>query len=283
MPNLRKWSTTATGNASIAGGATTINWAEGQLPSTVNNSMREESAQIRQVYKPSEWGWVEFSATASVASQTTFKITGDQTTDYIQGRRVRLYGGSTVAYGDIVSSSFTAETTVTLKKDSGSLSASMSIAAVSAVYNKNYSNLIEIIKTASQTVSNSTALVNDLELFTRIEANTDYLLELDVWYSSNAAADFQSTITGPAAPTLVNILIEQVAPDIVSADNPVTAFSFTHTILHGSNTVGHVRYSGIIHNGANAGTVQYQWAPNSVSATNTIVRKGSFLRLRRFN
>lgn len=137
MPNLRKWSTTATGNASIAGGATTINNAEGQLPSTVNNSIREAYAQIRSLYKPSEWGWVEHSSTASVASQTTVKVAANVTSDYTAGRRIRMTGGSAIMFGYIVSSSFTAETTVTLVKDSGSLSASMSIVAVSAAYDKN--------------------------------------------------------------------------------------------------------------------------------------------------
>jgi len=137
MPNLRKWSQTASGNASVAGGANTINWQEGQAPSTVNNSSREEMAQIRRVYRPDEWGWVECSATASVASQTTFKLAGDQTSDYTANRRVRLTGGSATVYGTITSASFTAETTVTITKDSGSLSASMSIAAVSSAYDKN--------------------------------------------------------------------------------------------------------------------------------------------------
>ena len=134
MANLRRWSTTATGNATVAGGLNTINYAEGQSPGSVNNSAREMMAQMRSIYEPDEWGWVEFSATASVASQTTFKIAGDQTTDWTAGRRWRLKSGSSTRYGSIVSASYTSETTVTVTVDSGSLSASHSIAALSAVY-----------------------------------------------------------------------------------------------------------------------------------------------------
>ncbi len=130
MGNLRKWSTTATGNASIAGGVSTINWAEGQAPSSVNNSAREMAAQIRLQYRPSQWAWCECSATASVASQTVFKLTGNQTADYVQNRPLRLIGGSTTLYAYVLSSSFTAETTVTLQNASGSLCASMSVAAL---------------------------------------------------------------------------------------------------------------------------------------------------------
>lgn len=278
MPNLRKWSTTATGNASIAGGATTINWAEGQPSAAVNNSMREETAQIRQVYKPSEWGWVEHSSTASVASQTTFKIAANVTADYVQGRRVRLTGGSTVMYGDIVSASFTAETTITLRKDSGSLSASMSIAALSVVYNKTFSGEIKVPKLANETVNNSAVLQDDDELFFPVAASTDYEFEFDFFFSSGATPDFQFQVTGPAAPTIIYIATRVIRPDVTDYFNIQTTFSVTDFINYASGTVGHVKITGLLHNGVNAGTVRLQWAQFNATATNTIVRKGGTVR-----
>lgn len=131
--NLRKWSQTATGNASVAGGANTINFSEGQAPSTVNNSAREMMAQVRGWYTAAEASWIEQSNTASIASQTVFKLSGDQTANWTAGRRWRLRGGSTVRLGSVVSSSFTAETTITVTVDSGSLSASHSIAALASI------------------------------------------------------------------------------------------------------------------------------------------------------
>lgn len=130
---LRRWSTTATGNASVAGGANTINFSEGQAPSTVNNSAREMMAQIRGWYTAAEASWIEQSNTSSIASQTVFKLSGDQTANWTANRRWRLRGGSTTRYGSVVSSSFTAETTITVTVDSGSLSASHSIAALSSI------------------------------------------------------------------------------------------------------------------------------------------------------
>lgn len=156
MPNLRKWSQSASGNATVTGGANTINWAEGQAPSTVNNSAREEMAQVRRIYRPDEWGWVEFSGTASIASQTTFKLTGNQTADYTANRRVRLTGGFATVYGAVVSSSFTSETTVTITKDSGSLSASMNIAAVSSAYDKNLPEAATLIAATTTEVLTGT-------------------------------------------------------------------------------------------------------------------------------
>lgn len=133
MGNVRRWSQTATGNASVAGGANTINWAEGQAPGSVNNSAREMMAQLRGIYTPDEWGWVEFSATASVASQTVFKLPGNQTTAWTANRRWRLKSGSTTRYGSVVSSSYTTETTITVTVDSGSLSASHSLVALASI------------------------------------------------------------------------------------------------------------------------------------------------------
>lgn len=154
MANLRKWSTTATGNASVAGGSNTINFAEGQTPGSVNNSAREMMAQVRSIYTPAEWGWVEHSATASVASQTAFKLAGNQTTNWTAGRRWRLKSASTTRYGSVVSSSFTAETTITVTVDSGSLSASHSLAALAAID----SNHVPLTYVTSASVATSLAL-----------------------------------------------------------------------------------------------------------------------------
>lgn len=130
---IRLWSTTASGNSNVAG----INFSEGQNPSTVNNSAREMMSQVRDEYTPERWGWVACSATASVNSQTVFKLTGNQASDYVANRKVKLTGGSTTLYATIVSSSFTTETTITITGASGSLSSSMSIAWLSTVYSQN--------------------------------------------------------------------------------------------------------------------------------------------------
>lgn len=132
--SIREWSTTASGNSNVAG----INFAEGQAANTLNNSNREAMAQIRQQYAPDEWGWVGLPASysLSITNQTRLKFNGDRTADFEPYRRFRLSGGSTTVEGYITSSSYTAETTVTLTKDSGSISSSHSIIELSAIYTK---------------------------------------------------------------------------------------------------------------------------------------------------
>lgn len=127
------WSQSASGNSS-AGGFT---MAEGMAPSAVNDSLREMMAQLRQMHVPNMWGWVYFSGTASVASQTTVKIAGDQTAHAVANRKVQLRSAGQIRTATILSSSFTSETTITLTSVSGSLSASQTLIGFSAVYGDN--------------------------------------------------------------------------------------------------------------------------------------------------
>ncbi len=195
MANLRKWSTTATGNATVAGGLNTINYAEGQSPGSVNNSAREMMAQIRSIYQPDEWGWVEFSATASVASQTTFKLAGDQTTYWTAGRRWRLKSASTTRYGSIVSASYTAETTVTVTVDSGSLSASHSLAALAAIDNNHIPALSSYVTSSSLSTAlapylTSNSLSAAVATAAQYQANTagKFLVTDKVWSAAGTVA-----------------------------------------------------------------------------------------------
>lgn len=150
--SIKDWSTTATGNASVAG----INFSEGQAPATLNNSMRELMAQVRTEYDAERWGWVAYSASASVNSQTVVKTAGNITSDAVANRAIKLTGGSTTVYATIVSSSFTSETTITLEGASGSLSASHGILWLSSVYGQ---NIPGNVVTGSGTATLSAAVV----------------------------------------------------------------------------------------------------------------------------
>jgi hypothetical protein len=171
MANLRRWSSSASGNATVTGGVNTINFAEGQTPGSVNNSAREMMAQVRSIYTPAEWGWVEHSATASVASQTAFKISGNQTTNWTAGRRWRLMSGSTTRYGSVVSASFTAETTVTVTVDSGSLSASHSLAALAAIDTNNVPSGYARLASTNTFTANQTILGSAADAYSYLQGN----------------------------------------------------------------------------------------------------------------
>ena len=124
---VKDWSTTA-GNNTTPGD---VNFAEGQLPSTLNNSMRQVLADLRVDLE--DGGWFNYGHTTTYASATTFTVASTNVTAiYTVGRRIRAVGSSTgTIYGVITASAFSSNTTVTIVWDSGSLSSEALAVSVS--------------------------------------------------------------------------------------------------------------------------------------------------------
>ncbi len=129
MPDIRAWSTTAADNDDADAA---INWLEGQLPSTANNSARAMMAAVRGTFegpdsKYNGLEWWDFGITPTRTGNTTFTLpTVDYTAAFVEGRRLRLTD-SAALIATVVSSSFGAgATTVTVVVDGGTaLSASL--------------------------------------------------------------------------------------------------------------------------------------------------------------
>lgn len=131
MTGYDSYSITPATNATCDGGA--VNWAEGQPPSTVNNSSRQVLADTRTAFNDLVWfqygigdqGAGNIAVPAIYASSTSFTIAGaDVTAAYHVGRRLRAVGSGTgTIYGRISVTSYApTTTTVTAVWDSGSLS-----------------------------------------------------------------------------------------------------------------------------------------------------------------
>lgn len=115
---------------SVAASNTTL-FPENMAPSAVNDGMRQVQADIRSWYTDAEWS--NWGDTPSRASNTTFKIGADVTSRYTVNRRIKCYDATTI-YGVVTASSYSApDTTVTVKTDSGNLSASLSSVALSII------------------------------------------------------------------------------------------------------------------------------------------------------
>lgn len=119
---LWNWSTTAANNATAD---PSINWQEGQPPSTVNDSARAMMAAIATQFQTG-WEWQEWGDTPTYVSGTQFTVPGNLTSRYTVGRRVRASVTAGTVYGTITASAFTSLTTVTLTLDSGSLDSGLS-------------------------------------------------------------------------------------------------------------------------------------------------------------
>jgi hypothetical protein len=118
---IAQWSTTPANNAS---GAAPINWAEGQAPSTVNDSARQMMADVATWYQAPEW--LNYGLTPTFVSATQFTVPGNQTGIYSVGRRVRAFVTAGTVYGTVTASAFASQTTVTVALDSGNLDSGIS-------------------------------------------------------------------------------------------------------------------------------------------------------------
>jgi len=125
---IAQWSTTAANNAS---GVTGINWAEGQAPSTVNNSSRQEMADVANWYRNTA-EFIDRDDSAAFSSAAKIKFTGtDLTGIYKVGRRIFTTSSTPgTLHGRITASSFSTDTTVTISFDSTAVLANEAISDV---------------------------------------------------------------------------------------------------------------------------------------------------------
>ncbi len=124
MTGINTYSTTASNNVQANTG---VNWDEGMSPAAVNNSARQDMADLRTAFNDLAWfqyGKGDGPYSPVYQSSTQFKVAGaDVTAAYHIGRRVRAVGSSTgTIYGTIAASSYSTDTLVTVRWDSGSLS-----------------------------------------------------------------------------------------------------------------------------------------------------------------
>ena len=124
MTGISSYSTTAAENVQANTG---VNWDEGMAPGQINNSARQNMADLRAAFDDLVWfayGIGSKTVAHSYASATSTTILGaDVTAVYHAGRRVRAAGATTgTIYGTISSSSYASSTTtVNYVWDSGAL------------------------------------------------------------------------------------------------------------------------------------------------------------------
>lgn len=114
------WSTTAaSNNASPPDGA-----PEGQAAGTVNNTMRQMMASVRAWFEDAQW--INLGLTPTRVDADTFTLSGDVTTTFHVGRRLKVTGSAT-GYATISATTYNApNTTVDVTMDTGSLPVTLS-------------------------------------------------------------------------------------------------------------------------------------------------------------
>lgn len=144
-------------------------------------------------------------------------------------------------------------------------------------------------KPTDQTVTSSTANVNDTALFLPVEANAIYVLEGLLLYSCRDDTDVKIGWTGPSGSTLEWIAHAQTVSGTTAISAGVVVdrqnIGFTSFPLGGAgaenSTVMTAKIRGRLDTAGTAGNLQLNWAQRISNATASIMRAGSWLTLRR--
>jgi parallel beta-helix repeat protein len=140
-------------------------------------------------------------------------------------------------------------------------------------------------KTSDQSVTSSTALVDDADLQFAVAAGEVWELSGTLFVDGSQAGDFGVRITTPASPTGY---WRSTGPNGSASSTTATSILPTAQLFNTTPTVGMlgagvivpVQITGLLVN-TTAGTVKIQWAQGTSDATATIVKAGSYLRAKR--
>jgi hypothetical protein len=155
------------------------------------------------------------------------------------------------------------------------------------VVNRYFVQQTSIIKSADETVVNSTSTQNDDELFYSVLPDSQYFVEFFIIYDAIQAADIKIFFTGPAGSTFdwthgglalsttstsgsVSRLYRSLA-DVGTIGGPAVGAG-TNAIIPGE---GRLVTTGT------GGNFRFQFAQNTLNATGTIVKANSVLLIQR--
>lgn len=133
------------------------------------------------------------------------------------------------------------------------------------------------VKEADETLSSNATSQNDDELLFAVAANDVAQFEGVLNISTGTSADFRLTFTGPsgAVGSFSAIYGDTASGDV---DAGSAALGTDLSLVTGVNAGRTVRFWGGIHNGANAGNLQLQWAQDNSDVGSTTVRAGSYIK-----
>jgi hypothetical protein len=131
-------------------------------------------------------------------------------------------------------------------------------------------------KSADQSVTSSTTLVNDTHLKFAVAANETYIFQLWLFvYAADGTPDIKVTCTGPSGSTVLwsssQVIFNAAAATTLTSVN--TSGVSADLFVDANNRA--IQLYGTIANGATAGDLQFQWAQNTSSANSTTVKAGS--------
>lgn len=131
-------------------------------------------------------------------------------------------------------------------------------------------------KSADQTVTSSTTLVNDNQLKFAVAANETYIFQAWLYtYAADGTPDIKVTFTGPSGSTVLWSSSQVIFNAGGATTLTVVSPGATAADLFVDANLRAIQLYGTISNGATAGDLQFQFAQNTSSANGTSVKAGS--------
>ena len=152
---------------------------------------------------------------------------------------------------------------------------------IGAVYQPDMMQLANVVD-ANQVVNNSSTLVDVPQLSLNVAANERVLFRINLFYNTATGADFKYQVAVPSSPTLYRQLTEGMAPDDTAVDLAIATTSAAVSIVGAASTNGFLRVTGVLVNGSTAGTIQFKFAQDAATASDTTVYAGSYLEYRKY-
>ncbi|MFE7947421.1 hypothetical protein [Streptomyces sp. NPDC057426] len=143
-----------------------------------------------------------------------------------------------------------------------------------------------VTKTATESVTSSTTLQDDDELFVSVEANATYVVDMMLIHSSATAGDIKIGWSVPAGASFSwtgQGASNTATSSFTVADSNMAGRNAAESLEFGggAGTATRADVSGTLITSATAGALQFQWAQRVSDATATQVRAGTWLSVRR--
>jgi hypothetical protein len=134
-------------------------------------------------------------------------------------------------------------------------------------------------KSADQSVTSSTTLVNDTHLKFAVAANETYIFQVWLYtYAADGTPDIKLTCAGPSGSTVLwsssqVIYLSDGTPTLTTVQTSGATGGASSLFVDANNRA--IMLYGTIANGGTAGDLQFQWAQNTSSANSTTIKAGS--------
>ena len=141
------------------------------------------------------------------------------------------------------------------------------------------------VKTAIESVTSSTALQNDDDLFLSVDANAQYFVSCMVYCDGASTGDIKINFTGPASATFTGVVNGLALTGASGTDDQVASIELASAksfgLAGGAGVPRPLQVTGTLITAGTAGTFRLQWAQDTSDATATRVLPNSHLVLHR--